>query len=233
MLALALVFARLGYWQVQRKAEKTELFRRFAEAPVLELEDAIGQGARFARVEARGHYDTRRHLLLDNRIFRGQAGVHVLTPFVLEDGSLVLVNRGWLPLRADRRSLPAVPTSGGMRLVSGRLDRLTSKGPRLGDPDELQPDRWPQLVTYPDARSISEALGQDVPDWVLELDPSDESGFGDRDWKPAVMAPEVHGAYAVQWFGLSAAAIVIWFVLGVRRARRQDHPAQVIHPPKP
>ena len=33
------------------------------------------------------------------------------------------------------------------------------------------------------------------------------------------MPPEVHGGYAVQWFGLMTAAIVIWILLGVRRGR--------------
>jgi len=99
------------------------------------------------------------------------------------------------------------------------LERLTPSGPRLGGPDVLETNEWPQLVTYPDPDLLSATLGQRVPDWLVELDAEDPSGFQDRDWKPAVMAPAVHGAYAVQWFGLSAAAVVIWIVLGLRAAQ--------------
>ncbi|MGD2127954.1 MAG: SURF1 family protein [Lysobacterales bacterium] len=222
MFALALIFVRLGYWQLQRKAEKTELFRRFAEAPTMNVEAAMAAGERFARVEAHGHYDPRRHVLLDNRIFQGRAGVHVLTPFYLDDGSLIMVNRGWLPLPADRRSLPDVPTNPGEREIRGRLDGLTSQGPRLGQPDVLNPEQWPQLMTYLDPGVLAGALGRKVPDWQVKLDSDDSSGFGDRDWKPAVMAPAQHGAYAVQWFGFCAAAIAIWIVLGLQRGRSKD-----------
>ncbi len=32
------------------------------------------------------------------------------------------------------------------------------------------------------------------------------------------MEPATHGGYAVQWFALSLAAVIIWITLGVRNA---------------
>jgi len=196
LLALALLFARLGWWQLERKTEKQLLFEQFG---------------------AYGHYDPSRHVLLDNKIFNGRAGVHVLTPFTLDNGAGILVNRGWLPLPPDRRSLPAVKTDDSLRTINGILNKPSTGGPRIGEPDVLVVDRWPQLVTYLDLDSVSVALNTPLEPWLLQLEPEDESGFAGRQWQAAVMGPEVHGAYALQWFSLAAAALIIWITLGIRK----------------
>lgn len=221
LLALALVFARLGHWQLQRKAEKTELFNQFDNAPAMGISEALAEGRRFARVEGFGRFDSERHVLLDNRMFRGRPGVNVLTPFYVEGGPVVLVNRGWLPLPPDRKSFPDIPTDGNARTIRGRLNLLRTQGPRLGEADVLVPDRWPQLVTYLDPEPLSGALGYEVPPWLLQLDADETGGFEGRDWQAAVMEPATHGGYAVQWFALSLAAVIIWITLGVRSANTQ------------
>lgn len=219
LVILATLFARLGAWQLERKQEKEELFDLFENAPTLSATQAIEQQQRFAQVEAVGRYDEERHILLDNKIWRGRAGVEVLTPFTLSDGTQLLVNRGWLPLPADRSSLPAVPTGAETRRISGRLNGLPGQGPRLGQADVLVSDRWPQLITYFDLGSLKTAFGLELEPWILQLDADDASGFEGRQWKAAVMEPKVHGAYALQWFSLMITAIIIWIVLGVRRAQ--------------
>ncbi len=189
---------------------------------MLSIEQALKQDKRFSRVQAYGHFDDTRHVLLDNKILNGRAGVHVLTPFMLKSGVTILVNRGWLPLPPDRRHLPPVPTEHSMRTINGILKKPTTDGPRLGKPDELVADEWPQLVTYLDLETVSDALGTALPPWLLQLDPADSSGFEGRQWKAAVMGPEVHAAYAFQWFALSLATMIIWLTLGVRRAQQQQ-----------
>ena len=222
LFTLAMVFAWLGLWQQDRKAEKEALFELYDNAPVLQLEVALDREQRFARVKAFGRYDAVRHILLDNAIFNGRAGVHVLTPFTLADGTSVLVNRGWLALPADRLSLPEVPTDGSPVTINGRLNVLPTDGHRIGEPDVLVTDRWPQLVTYLDPESASKALDMDLANWLVQLDASDVSGFEGREWQAAVMKPQVHGAYALQWFALSIAAIIIWISLGVRSAQEKN-----------
>jgi surfeit locus 1 family protein len=218
---LALVFSGLGYWQTHRKAEKQLLFDHFENAPMMELGQAAKAGERFARVQGFGRFDPVRHFLLDNRTLNGRAGVHVLTPFVLDDGQTVLVNRGWLPMPPDRSQLPDVPTDSRPRTLHGRLNVLATEGPRLGDADLLVPDQWPQLITYADPEPLGQALGTPISDWLVQLDADAGDGFEDRQWKAAVMGPEIHGAYALQWFALAAAAVIIWFTLGYREAGRR------------
>lgn len=217
LLVLAVLFGRMGAWQLQRKAEKQALFDQFANAPVMSVEQALDQEQLFAKVRATGRFDANRHILLDNQILNGRAGVHVLTPFQLQGGRTILVNRGWLPLPPDRSALPPVPTDPRQRSVEGRLNRLPSQGPRVGEADVLDTGAWPQLVTYFDRQPAEGALGLELEPWLIQLDARQDGGFEGRQWKAAVMEPKVHGAYAVQWFGLMTAAIVIWIVLGFRR----------------
>lgn len=232
LITLAGVFLRLGLWQLDRKDEKTELFERFENAPSMDIAQALAQQTELARVEAFGHYDALRHVLLDNRIWNGRPGVHALTPFRLSDGSWVLVNRGWLPLPPDRLALPAVRTDAADRTIRGRLVAASSGGARLGEADVLVSDDWPQLVTYLELADVETALGEPLQPWVVQLDAGDPSGFADRQWSPAVMEPKVHGAYAVQWLALCATTLIIWIILGWRRGQ-QLAPGKTRTPPSP
>jgi surfeit locus 1 family protein len=219
LFVLALIFGRMGLWQLERKSEKEVLFEQFENASFLPIGQAMINGDRFVHVDAFGHYDATRHILLDNRILEGRPGVHVLTPFTLTDGTVLLVNRGWLPMPPDRLSLPAIPTDDSPGTIRGRLNMLPTEGLRVGNADILATDQWPQLVTYLEPGAVEAALGESLAPWLVQLDAVDDSGFEGRQWKPAVMEPAVHGAYAFQWFSLLAVTIIIWIVLGIRRAR--------------
>lgn len=226
LFAIAVAGAWLGNWQLERKVEKQILIDQFEHAPLLSIGEALKQHNRFTRVRAYGHFDATRHVLLDNKIFNGRVGVHVLTPFVLDNGATILVNRGWLPLPPDRRHLPPVPTEPGLRTINGILKKPTTDGPRLGEPDKLLTDQWPQLVTYLELETVSGALGTSLLPWLLQLDSAEPGGFADRQWKAAVMGPEVHAAYAFQWFALALATIIMWLTLGIRRAPQQPGSSQ-------
>lgn len=219
-LAAALaVSSVLGVWQLDRAAGKRALFADFARAgPAIELSRLPADAARYQRVVARGHYDPLRQFLHDNRVHAGMPGVHVLTPFVLADGSAVLVNRGWRPLQPARRELPAVSVATDARIVSGRIDRLPET------PIELpvrESAGWPKLVQYPRMDELAAALGRELQPRVILLDPWEPDGYV-REWAAPGTPPARHLAYAVQWFALAGVAVVVWVVFS---RRRPDEPA--------
>lgn len=222
LAALGAVFVSLGNWQSKRADEKAALQEAFDTAPrTSALREDLPD---WTRARLTGALDAERHLLFDNQLYRGRAGVHVLTPLqVGTAGPTVLVNRGWLPLPPDRGSLPVITTPDGIVELSGRLAPLRSPGVQLGEPVTLQPDRWPQLMVYPDWGRIEAALGRPLHHQVLYLDANSVAGFEDRNWTPFTMGPDRHRAYAVQWYGLALTALVIWLVLGVN-AGRKAHP---------
>ena len=224
MLVAAAGFVSLGRWQLDRAEVNRAIAESFAEAPdlpVLERPPEAGaeDDVRFRLIRLSGRYLPATQILLDNMTHEGRAGYAVLTPFETTSGQIVLVNRGFVPADADRRVLPEVPTDGAPRAISGRLNRLQSTGPRLGSADVLRPDSWPQLVTWLDHDPIERALGADLETWLVQLDAAQPDGFAGRDWKPATMPPATHGAYALQWFSLAAAAVIIWLLLGLRRGK--------------
>jgi len=213
-IVAALAFSALGNWQLGRATEKRALTAGFSrQDPAVELRALPDDAPRYQRVAARGNYDPEHQFLLDNMSHAGQAGVQVLTPLVLSNGSAVLVNRGWQPFGATRKVLPAVAVPDGLRTVSGRLDELPRPGIRLDAP---QAAGWPRLVQYPRMEELSAMLGRELRPRMILLDAGLPDGYV-REWTVPGTTADRHLAYAVQWFAFAALAAAIWLALSFRR----------------
>lgn len=217
LFLLVCLFATLGTWQERRALEKKAIEQQHQAAGSLSLESAMSQASRFSRIEVKGHYETHRHILLDNQIWQGRAGVYVFTPFNTAQGSTILVNRGWLPLAPDRKSLPDIPTPQHEIVLKGMLNTLPVPGRILGSADQLEQEQWPQLVTYLNLPDISGSLGTPLENWVIQLSKSEPDGFDGREWKAVFLSSSRHKGYAFQWFALVAACIVMWIFIGFRK----------------
>jgi surfeit locus 1 family protein len=148
----------------------------------------------------------------------GSPGFRVLTPFRREGSErLLLVDRGWVPLGATRQDLPQVLVSPEFRAVSGRLDTLPAPGVRVGDAGVAGDTNWPRVLNFPQQQDIEKVLGGKVESRIVLLDPAAPNGY-ERVWRPAMQfGPERHLAYAIQWFALALAALVIFIALSLRR----------------
>lgn len=213
--AAVMAFAALGNWQLERAAEKQALAADFQrQGPSIGLPRAGAALARYQRVTVRGSYDAGHQILLDNRSHAGAAGVEVLTPLLLEDGTAILVNRGWLPFGANRAQLPDVAVGAGAREIRGRFAGLPRAPVELAAPPSRE---WPRLVNYPRDEELAAMLGRQLRPGIILLDPGEPDGYA-RDWAPAGTARERHLGYAVQWFALAATAAAIWLALSLKRA---------------
>lgn len=216
LLAIAgmALFASLGRWQLERAEEKRQLHAAFAagSGEALALPAGLEPVERYRRVAVAGRYDASRQFLLDNMTHDGVPGMHVLTPLLREDGTTVIVNRGFVASGGRRNELPDLPAGDAPRRVSGRMDFLPRPAVELEAPPS---SGWPRLVSFPTAGDLASALDAPVHPQVLLLDADQPEGFL-RDWQPPGMAPEKHVGYAVQWFGLAAAVFATWFVLSLR-----------------
>ena len=225
-LLLAGFFVWLGLWQLDRAAQKRAILQQIDSAGALALDAVSADSANYSTVQGRGSYMPYA-LLLDNQVLAGRQGVHVLSPLLLEDNRLLLVNRGWLPMAVDRRELPAVKTPQQPVTISGRLAPLPDVGLRLGAQPPLDLQQWPQLITYVDAqllqrgfRKLVDNASLELLPQVLKLDAEVEHGFAGRDWQLINFGPKKHLAYALQWFTLAATVLVTFVILSLRRARR-------------
>ncbi|MFV0277927.1 MAG: SURF1 family protein [Parahaliea sp.] len=219
-LLLLPLLVGLGCWQLQRAGEKRELAAMFevrqaqAPVPVTALWGESPEALAYRPARARGTFDSQRYLLLDNRVSRGRFGYEVVAILHLSDrDATVLVNRGWVAGDPARRSLPEVNWPRGEQTVSGSVYVAPGK-PYLLGPQALDGD-WPLVVQSLAAEgmvsTLERRLGQAVWPWSLRIDPA-EPGALAADWPLVNTSPAKHTGYAVQWFCM-ALALLMLFVL--------------------
>jgi surfeit locus 1 family protein len=220
-LVAASLFGSLGAWQLGRAEEKRAIFAAYALGTAGTLQEGLG-GAnaseqRYQLLRLQGHYDAGHQVLLDNMSHAGRSGYQVLTPFITAGGS-VLVNRGWVPASGDRGRLPDIEVSGQPRLLTGRIDRLPRPALRLAADAVASAAPWPRRLLFPSMAEIATQTGHALRDFQLLLNPDEPDGFV-REWKPALMEPEKHIGYAIQWFGLAATVVAVFVILAWRHIR--------------
>ena len=209
------VFGSLGNWQLNRSEERRaelEAFDQALSAAPVEWPASAAPEGDYLRVALLGRYDGERQILMDNMTHEGQRGYHVLTPLRTAAG-VVMVNRGFVPAGMDRARLPDVSVGGGERRVTGLAAPYFRAGLQLEDPGG---GGWPRRITYPAAAQLRTLIDERLPERQLLLDSAEPDGYA-RAWRPYGMPPGRHLAYAVQWYGLAAAAVGIWLAVTIRR----------------
>jgi surfeit locus 1 family protein len=217
--------ARLGVWQLDRAAQKTQLQAELdqrGQLPPLPLSalaateaEALAQLHRPASIA--GTWLPEHTVFLDNRQMQGRVGFYVVTPLLLADGSAVLVQRGW---RArdfeDRTRLAPVPTPAGPVVVSGPLARSPA---RLYEFEAAASGPIRQNL---DIDSFARETGLRLrPVSLLQTSDSPEDGLR-REWPRPAADVHKHYGYAFQWFALCAliGGLHVWFrIIRPRRAR--------------
>lgn len=216
---LAITFlVKLGFWQLDRAEEKRQLFadfNRVDQRPV-NLDDPNHEPLqRFDLVSLAGSFTDNRYFLLDNQILNGKPGYQIiglLTPTQTyqthSTDSLVLVNLGWVPVGLDRRQLPQVTLPTEPVTVVGRFYQPLQEGFTLTD-QVIEPSSWPQRIQHINFAALEEATQLSFAPYVVLLSEQESYGWP-RQWQPQVIAPEKHQAYAVQWFSLAFACLLVF-----------------------
>lgn len=215
MLPLLALLLWLGNWQWGRATEKQamlDLWASRATATPVGLPAAGAGDQRYLRVSVNGVYLEDRQILLDNQTHAGRAGYRVLTPLRTNDGLVVIIDRGWVPLPGNARErLPAVAVSTAERGVIGRLEPFRRAGlaPPPQSPSPVRDGR-PRVMNYPDAAAVSAAIGLPVYPAVLRLDPGAPDAFLLGEGPAIEFGPERHRGYAVQWWALALTLVLLW-----------------------
>lgn len=162
--------------------------------------------------QLKGVWQPAHTLLLENRIYKGQVGVEVFTPFRLDNDTMpILVNRGWLATAEQEDTV-----IGDIQVTLSGIIYAPEKPLAIGDsilPEVMASKRWPKKSLYLDMPVFAEVLKIPIQPVVLVLDENDPAAFT-KIWKAVVMTPAKHFGYAVQWLGLALTFIVygvIWF----------------------
>jgi len=223
LLVVVAIFTmvNLGFWQLRRLDERKEfnatVEARYDEPPV-PLDELLTPTAdsfddlEWRPVTASGTYLPDETFVVVNRSQNGAAGRNVVVPLQLDDGHLVLVNRGFVPLSvAELPPLPAIDVEIVGHLRTSQVRRTGQlSDPAEGDLTEAQ---------RVDIERLTPQLPGEVAPMYIDLatsDPPEEPGY-----PQPVAAPDLsernHLSYAVQWFIFSIAVAVGW-VLAVRKS---------------
>jgi surfeit locus 1 family protein len=220
-VVLALVFARLGVWQVERlnqrrAANRAALAAREAEPAVLggESSPIAVSTLQNRRVVIEGRYDFSGELVLRGQSASGVPGVRVVTPLrPTGSDTAILVQRGFVP-SPDAMSVDLAPLrEPGVVRVSAIAFLLPDTAVN-GEPRERDGlTTWRRIdltavrrrLGYP----VSQVLALQLPDPSLPATPR-------RD-PPTVLDDGPHLSYAQQWFSFALTALVIGGIVGFRK----------------
>ena len=233
-LASLLLTLRLGAWQLDRAAQKTALQSAIAlrsSLPVVEGPSALGTNVEGAaaqhhrRLRIAGQWLPAHTVYLDNRQMGGRQGFYVVTPLRLDDGTALLVQRGWQPRDFEQRDrIQEVPTPPGRVELEGRIAPPPARlyAFALGETGRIRQN----LELEPFARESGLNLR---PLSLLLTEPPGRPGVPgadglQRNWPAPAAGVGKHHGYAAQWFALAALIFVlyVWFqLIQPRRAGRQ------------
>jgi surfeit locus 1 family protein len=209
MLGLSIWQVQRLYWKEALIAERTS--RIGAPAMALPGTDPLAAadlaGLEYRHVQVPGQFANDKEIFLGARTFEGSAGYHVITPFRLADGRTVLADRGWIPLdrkEALKRSLGEIE---GPTLLDGVI-RLQ------GRQTWFVPDNRPDLdfffwVDLPAMAKLS-GLPETETRFYVEAGPEKNPGGIPIGGQTRIDLPNDHLQYAITWFCLAIALIVIY-----------------------
>ena len=218
-IALIVVMVNLAFWQLRRLDERQTLNERVASnnaAAVVPLENvslADPGAVEYRRVEITGTYAGPQFEMV-NLTQDGTTGSDPINALQLADGSLLIVNRGFLPFDAEL----SAPPNGEVHVV-GRL-RHSRSGGTDQRADNDSPDVM--LIRRIDLADLGEQFDESVAPMYLELlesTPTDSPALRPVPLPEASNGP--HLSYTIQWFFFSVCVAVGW-VLAVRKKSTQD-----------
>ena len=236
-VALAVVFAIacafLSNWQFSRNEERAAqlaLVERNYDAEPVALAEVIPAGGElepqdeWRPVRLTGEYVIDEQLLARNRPHGGTAAFEVLVPFRLDDGRVLLIDRGWVPPGRDQPEPDAVPPPpDGEVTVIARLrpgEPLPASG--RSAPDGQVPTINLALVAETVAPDVGGTLELSAYGVLVSEDPAPASA------PHAVESPSEdpgpHLSYAIQWilFAVMGFVFIGYVIRTERRHRREE-----------
>lgn len=229
-LAAFAILVSLGIWQMQRLAWKEALLAEIdsrihaspqplppsAEWPSLEPDD---YEYRHVRVSGTFEHD---HEAL---VFLGDSGLEnlpdpgylVLTPLRLEDGTHVIVNRGFVPTDRQDTASRAAGQIAGLVTVTGLMRSPQERN--LFTPAD-DPQKGLYFTRDPALIAAHFRLGNPAP-FTIDEDAEPVPGGLPQGGTTVLDVPNNHFEYALTWFGLAAALAGVYIAFVLKKTRQK------------
>ncbi len=229
--ALIVTMIAAGFWQLSRYNDRTEtndLIEERTEQGLVDIRElvavddpfAVGEDVRFRLATAVGEYQSDDEVLVLNRSLEGAPGYWVLTPLLLDDGTAVVVNRGWIPFRLEPGSPrpEAAPPTGTVTAAGIVRSTVEPAGIQSADPEGTVLD----ALARPDLERYQQQLGYPILPVFMQLEAQDPAP---GDLPVGLARPTLdngpHLSYAFQWF-IFATIGVVGYPLALRRIARSE-----------
>ena len=208
----------LGSWQIVRGLDKQEIWslnNLNKSLPVMTEREALSMSfdeAVYRSVFLDGKFGEESYLL-DNRLYKQEAGYEVFSVFESLNNNRYIVNRGWVSKdKFDNQEALA-----NSRIsIEGIYSPFRRFGLNLFD--ETQALDWPKVVQQLDYKETVSDLGKDIEEVVIQLS-AGSPGASEPIWLPAEFKPARHYGYAVQWFGLALVLAGSYIYFGYRKEK--------------
>ena len=206
----------LGSWQVMRGLEKKDIVNQHYEnksLPVIsekEMATLNSENLIYRTVNLEGEYQSESYIL-DNRLYRQEAGYEIFTAFETSEKNLFLINRGWVSKEDYEKGTEEAE---GKVTIQGVLSPFKRFGLNLVD--QIYLDGWPKLVQQVDYETTKNDIGNSINESVIQLSAASAGAF-EPIWKPVDLKPSRHFGYALQWFGLALVLICSYFYYGYKK----------------
>jgi surfeit locus 1 family protein len=220
-LPIVLICTGLGVWQVHLLHWKEGLIAAraaaFAAPPAAAPQSkAAAEQMAFRRVGDTGVFLNDKEILVAAISQAGASGFDVFTPLREPGGRIVFVNRGFVPTELKDRSKRAAGELQGTVRVVGLLQLPPAARPNWFVPNN-RPDLnewfWVDLPAMVAADKLDHVAG-----FYIDADATPNPGGWPQGGSAPTALPNHHLQYAITWFSLAVAMIVV-YVLSHRRNR--------------
>jgi surfeit locus 1 family protein len=208
-----IVLVGLGTWQVQRLHWKEGLIAqrdRMVAAPPIAPPQTLAEAVpnQFRHVADDGVLLNDKEIFLAAASEGGGSGYQVLTPLQEPDGRIIFVNRGFIPLELKDPAKRAAGEPSGPVHIAGLL-----RVPPAEKPTFFLPNNRPDLDLWfwVDLPAMAKAAG--VPDtapFYIDADKTPNPGGWPQGGVTNLELPNDHLQYAITWFSLAIALVVIY-----------------------
>jgi cytochrome oxidase assembly protein ShyY1 len=221
-----LCFTVLAPWQLGKNTktsrENSQISQSLTVDPVplktyLPQQDSIAPDAQWRRVTATGHYLPDQQVLARLRVADGEPAFEVLIPFVVDDGPVVLVDRGYVRPEQGSRVPAIAPAPSGTVTITARM---RESEPVAQGKDPFREDGAQQVYSI-NTGQISALTRTPLAGSYVQLIEDQPGGLG------VIALPRLDAgpflSYGIQWiaFGIIAPILLGYFVYAEIRERRR------------
>jgi len=225
-----IILIALGTWQVQRlhwKENQIAIRQERSQGPGIALPNSFPDplAIEFTRVKLAGTFLHDQEFYLGARTENGRVGLNIVTPFVLDDGRVILFNRGWVP--EDKRD-PASRAEGqleGEVEVEGLLRTDGWKGVDFAKPPNSPEKRfyfWLDLPVMAEGIDGGSGTSGVITEVYADAVASEVPGGLPIGGQTRIKLKNDHLEYAITWYSFAVILLVIYFLF---HYRPEDEPS--------